>query len=271
MVVQNDKVPVMPPNGMIAMAAIGTSAGRIVRNLAVAVLWFGALFLAGCGTSSVEASCSSFGYGAVPANPERIYGDTYSVLTPQGEGWCIVGSTDTSQTFFYHPWIGRTFTADDPPDEDYTTNTFALAVYPLQLTAAEGDRARDLAGFVKEWVGGLMPNRAAGRVRMTAKIDTGRFTVLDNTVELQPRMEAECVRFEMRSEERRNPKLPGAVMLIHVVGIACRHPTDSNLLAVIAFSERLVVGKQLDPSLFDRLERTAVEPVFRSLELAKAS
>ena len=156
--------------------------------------------------------------------------------------------------------------ADNLPEKDHLANTFALVVHALTLTEAESDQARDLDRFIKEWIGGD-PRRAAGQMRMTAKIDADRFTVLDIAVERHPKIGAECVRFETRAEERRNPKLPDVVMLIHGVGVTCWHPTDRNLLVVIIFSERHIVGRQFEPTLFDWLERNAVEPVFRSLEL----
>jgi hypothetical protein len=83
---------------------------------------------------------------------------------------------------------------------------------------------------------------------MIAVTDPARHEVLAYEAMPTSRQGQFCVRYEMRSLDKKSPVSSGQVLRMNFEGIACRHPLWPNGVLDSSYSER-GLGEGIDPSL----------------------
>ena len=86
------------------------------------------------------------------------------------------------------------------------------------------------------------------REKMVAVTDPTRNEVLSYEATPTSRQGQFCVRYQLRSLDKKSPVVPGQVLNMNFEGIACRHPLWPNGVLDSSYSER-GPAEQLDPSL----------------------
>jgi hypothetical protein len=109
---------------------------------------------------------------------------------------------------------------------------------------------------------------AAHRVMVGEK---GTIRIVESSSARDTSLGAECIRFDSILEERDNPRVRGAVLVIvNRDNYVCRHPHSSTpTLLLFGASERYIRGTVSPPLLLDTL-RPQWEPTVRSVQFLRA-
>jgi len=78
--------------------------------------------------------------------------------------------------------------------------------------------------------------------------DPSRHEILSYKATPTSRQSQFCVRYELRLLDKKSPAVPAKVLIMHIAGIACRHPLWPDVVADMYYSER-GISEQIDPSL----------------------
>jgi hypothetical protein len=186
----------------------------------------------------------------------------FSVLPPQGEHWCYRSMVSGVSFFKVHK----------------SENGFERPPSHAELAALHmfGAIAMSLGGFgkfgtkiqtpdeLKTLVDRLISEHLFSQILGGVLSAEHRFQLLESNVAINSSLEAICVRFATRVEERGSSQAPGLVFVLNLSGnVACRHP-DAPAIGLIwaGFFERYVQG---DQPAADTL-RGETEPFVRSLQ-----
>jgi hypothetical protein len=86
------------------------------------------------------------------------------------------------------------------------------------------------------------------RTKMVIVTDPARHEVLAYEVTPTYRQGQSCVRYQLRTLDKKSPVLPGQVLRMNFEGIACRHPLWPNGVLDASYSER-GPAEDIEPSL----------------------
>ncbi len=225
--------------------------------------------LVGCATPrSFTVSCSLMGASSIAEPGQRIDLGDFSVAAPKADGWCLGPRSSGGITFPTHPLMGQYI---EKPERSMGRNTVFLGAQKWSLGATNLDSAGGFQQFAQEWVKrGMRIINFNSPEPTVSDVHNPRFTTLSAEIDVESSMNFDCVRYKLVAEERDNPVAPNIVFLSKTYGVICHHPTAPDYIVALALSERYERGKQIDPSLFDRLENQDAKPFFKSLEFAKA-
>lgn len=205
--------------------------------------------LAGCAAPRVAAvlDCASLKMPPVTAQEQRIeFGNAgFSVMPPQGEHWCVRGLDSTGVGFSTGALLGRRLDARPP------IATAANSLGLMALVMDPGEWKVDTADGLRAY--------AEHKLRE----EPGRFRNRATHVSPDPTFGAECVRTEQIVEERHNPRLPGAVLIMINRQVFCRHPDASRRVIFFGASERYAEGDP-GPRLLE-LRKDQIDGFVRSL------
>jgi hypothetical protein len=81
-----------------------------------------------------------------------------------------------------------------------------------------------------------------------AVTDPSRHEVVSYEATPTSRQGQSCVRYQLRSLDKKSPVAPGQVLRMNFEGLACRHPLWPNVVLDMSYSERGLAEK-IDPSL----------------------
>lgn len=233
------------------------------------VILFTGAFLTGCaGPRPFTMTCSAMGAPAVVEPGQLIDVANFSVAAPQGDTWCFGSKGPDYVVFGTHPLMGKYI---EKPEASMGRNTIVLAARRIKHGAASLTDSNGLQKFVEEWVKRGLGIDAEGPEPMVRHTKLERFTTVRSRVVPWRSLDADCVRYEYVMEERNNPRAPGTVFILNDFGAVCHHPAAKDYLVVMGISERYERGRQIDPSLFDRLKGRDAEPFLNSLKFMHAS
>lgn len=194
---------------------------RVHTTAGAALACAAALLLAGC------AASAHFHPVADPA--QRVRGDGFSVLPPDGTQWAISEPSSGSVIAF-----GKA----DPA-------IFREGGSVIAVAARERARRADIATpeGLRDEVEAYVRRNSPGHRNVTVALQPYRDTALGT----------DCVRIEAGSEEHGNPRYPGQVLLLTLAGKACRMPAAPTSFVQVTYSGRRPFGVA-DP-LTDALRR----------------
>lgn len=233
------------------------------RRVCVAV----ATYLAASCTASPPApltlDCYTFGLSPV-ADPDGRFETTgFSVLPPRGLEWCVAAIRPGEIVFVRHALMGKLLQVR-PTAEDaaHTFVAHAGLAEPEKPTPFETTSA--LQAFVRQWQARALGTRYEASKVIVLNSPAPNATHIQSDVVPELSLGANCVRYNAVFEERNNPQLPRAVLVLMDEGVVCRHPASPTLLLFSVFSERYVQGQPRDVDLVRTL-RQEVEPFLRSI------
>ena len=217
------------------------------RAVAVSVLL---ITLAGCAAPRVAAvmDCASSQMSPVTAQDQRIEFAIagFSIMPPQGEHWCVVARDSVrGAVFSTSALLGRRL--DARPPLATVANTLSLMALMIDPGEWKVDTAEGLRAYTDYRLRG----------------EPGRLTNRETHVSPDPTFGAECVRAEQIVEERHNPKLPGAVLIMVNREFLCRHPDAPRRVILFGASERYAEGDP-GPRLLE-LRKDQIDGFIRSL------
>ena len=92
------------------------------------------------------------------------------------------------------------------------------------------------------------------RMKMVAITDPARNEVLAYEAAPTSRQGQFCIRYQLRTLDKKSPVFPGRVLRMNFEGIACRHPRWPNAVLDSSYSER-GLAEDIDPSLRSEAEQ----------------
>ena len=158
----------------------------------------------------------------------------------------------------------------EKPNLQMAQNTIAMVAQRVKHGVSRLKGGDELQKFVEEWAARGFGVNTSGSESIVGDAVDPRFTILHSKVGQERISNADCVLYEYGSEERDNPRAPNKVLIMNARGVICSHTTDPDYLVATQFSERYPQGEQIDPTLFDSLDRQYAEPFFRSLTFPRA-
>lgn len=238
----------------------------IMRHYLPVILFASALLVGCAGPRPVTMTCSTLRVSAVAEPGQRIDVGDFSVAAPKGEGWCLGAEGSQVVAFMMHPLMGQYI---EKPERSMALNTVVMTAYKIRHGGTDLENTDELQQFVEEWVTqGLKLKVIESELIVGDKI-LPRFTLVRSKVRPEPSSDADCVGYDFVMEERDNPRAPKSVLINTDHGVICHHPNAPDYLVVMSLSERYERGKQIDPSLFQKLKSQEAEPFFESLEFAQ--
>lgn len=205
---------------------MSTGHGMIAR---AAICGFLLVALVECAAprAAVDADCASIKRPAVTVPAPQIDFPVagFSVTPPQGEHWCIADQDSTKGIMFSTAaFLGRRFTARPPPQ--VAANTLGAVAVVVDPGEQRVDTPEGLRAY------------AEYRLRE----EPGRFRRREAHVSPASGFSAECVRADQVVEERHNPSMPDAVLIMVNRQVFCRHPDSPRRVILIGASERYLEG-----------------------------
>ena len=214
-----------------------------------------ALLLVGCATAppptGVTVDCRLLGMTPAPTERLEFPAGGFSLVPPRGGVWCE-GTRQARRTQFgAHPLLGQTIGARLSPAE--MIHSFGLVAISFEPPPAARLETPDekFTFFLRQIVG----------------VEAGsRFRVVESRVAADTTLGADCIRFDLTTEERNNPSAAGAVLVqVGRANLLCRHPDAGRpALIYVGASERYLQGTVSGSLLIDT-RRAEWEPSVQSL------
>ena len=179
-------------------------------------LWFAVALLA---LSSAHLACAN----RLPASqldPKLQY-QGFSASRPPSDRWYLNRDEQTPTTLLFRREVSG----------EAQSFFFSVQLSALQRTPTSDD---DFAELV--------------RAMSVAVTDPSRHEVLSYEATPTSRQGQLCVRYQLRSLDKKSPVLPGQTLRMNFEGIACRHPLWPDGVLDMSYSER-GLSEQIDPSL----------------------
>jgi hypothetical protein len=240
-----------------------TSAGQMRHHLAIIILIAG--MASGCATTPAPftMTCAAMKMAQLTSPGKQFDIRQFSVTSPvDNKRWCLGPTGGGKFVLYTHPLMGRYIAK---PERNMAANTFAMVAMMLKHEVSIFENTIALEAFIEEWISnGFSAQVTNGEMAVSSRRDD-RFTLLQLDVSPAQTIDALCVRYEYKMEERYNPISEGIPLIIHDYGRICQHPTDPESIVVAAFSERYPIGNQLDPALFEQLRANTAEAFLKSL------
>lgn len=191
--------------------------------------------------------CEKLGTTPVTNSARRIEitAQGYSVLPPQGKGWCYKLLTSHGVSFFKLPDLGNIierFPSRDEMAAIHLISTIAITLKGLRGFETEPQSPAEIKTAVEL----LLHEHLFAQILMGVSTAAHRFRLLESEIAPDSYSGASCVRFRAVIEERgnsQNPNLTFKANLPH--NIVCRHPTAPEIgLIWLGFAERYTEGDQ---------------------------
>ena len=198
-------------------------------------------------SAPITVSCDTLQSSAVTNLGQRveILAQGFSVLPPQGEGWCYRAIASQGGSFFKLPKFEKDFESLPSRDQIAALHLFsaiALSLAGFRDFGAKIKRPEELESVVNL----LITEHLFSQILDGVQSAEHRFRLLESNIVSDTSFGARCVRFNAKVEERGNVQAPGLIFLSNLTGnVVCLHPTATNSdLFWIGFVERYVQGDQ---------------------------
>lgn len=164
--------------------------------------------------SALAGDASAQLYAKPVTSPEVAYEmDGYSVLPPPGTGWFEL-KRDRRNVYFGKKLASRT----------HSFITTALSA-PITERFSTPEEFRD-------YVGKLLPQSG-----------DKRNTVIANRLEIDEARGSYCIRYYIKTEDRRAVYATGQALLTETFGVSCLHPGNRALTIDVSYTERGRAGE----------------------------
>jgi hypothetical protein len=198
-------------------------------------------------SAPITLSCDTLQTSAVTDLGKRveIVAQGFSVLPPQGEGWCYRALASRGGSFFKLPKFEKSFESLPSRDQIGALHIFsaiALSLAGFRDSAAKIKSPDELESVVNL----LITEHLFSQILDGVQSAEHRFRLLESNTVSGTFLGARCVRFNATVEERGNVQAPDLVFLLNLTAnVVCVHPTaPDNDLIWIGFGERYVQGDQ---------------------------
>jgi hypothetical protein len=215
-------------------------------------------------SAPITISCDSLQSSAVTNLGQRveIVAQGFSVLPPQGQGWCYRAMASRGGSFFKIPKFEKGF--ESLPSRDQIAALHIFSAIALSLAGFTDFGAKIKSPEELESIVHLLINEHLfSQILDGVQSAEHRFRLLESNIVSDTFLGAGCVRFKATVEERGSVQAPALVFLLNfTANVVCLHPTapDSDLIW-IGFVERYVQG---DKPASDTLKQE-YEPFVQSL------
>lgn len=173
------------------------------------------LFFLLAGLALLPAAASAQTLASAEQWPGRIVLVPFSVEHPAGDGWILMGRSETAVTFMRNgAGVGQGFVA--------------------RAIARPSDQPVKTVEALLEQV----------RSQMSRGLDDTRFRSVSEDAHIDASVPGKCVRFHQKAEYRGAPAQPdNAFPVIELIGRSCVHPDDERMLIDVTYSEGAPPGK----------------------------
>jgi hypothetical protein len=208
---------------------------------------------------------------ALPQSEERLRFEGFSVMPPQEGHWCVEHlDKKTGVVLLTSPVLGRVFTERPSPDE--SSHSFALQAVAVEIEGTSVDTTPQLRDFVAQWLRAGGPSRIAGGkmiLSAQARLQPGRFDQVTADFAEDSSLGAQCVRFDVTTQEFNNPYVQGDTLrLVENSNLLCRSPRSKTPVFIwIGASERYSWTHEPSWKYFDTAQ-SEVESFTHSLEFS---
>jgi hypothetical protein len=198
-------------------------------------------------SAPITLNCETLQTSAVTDLGQRveIVAHGFSILPPQGQGWCYRAMASAGGSFFKVPKFEKGFASLSSPDQIaalHVFSTIALSLAGLRDFGAKIKSPEELESVVNL----LITEHLFSQIINGVQSAEHRFRLLESNIVSDTSLGALCVKFNAKVEERGNVQAPGLIFLSNLAGnVVCLHPTATNSdLIWIGFVERYVQGDQ---------------------------
>lgn len=206
-------------------------------------------------------TCADMGLKPLPYPMERIKFESFKVLPPQGENWCIVNLTrrkgnseNEAGVFFKNQFGGQTL--QTPPPLNLVNQTLAAIVDVQEKQQSFKEMEKALGFEIKDIFTSAKFADYMGQLINKQKQMAG--SKINNFKDLQIKPynheTAICIQVELEKEGYLSNTHPNDSYVEHLRTINCIHPTRS-LLFSIGYSERFPAKNPPAVRLIDKFEK----------------
>ena len=215
-------------------------------------------------------TCASIRYTPLKQDVGRVGFGSFSIDLPQDPTWCAQRSDLNRVAIVSHPWIGQDLPRQ--PDQDSLMNIFILVASHIRLRPEDAALVKsDLLAFVGQWFEGGSEIELANANMIADFRETSLYRLIDHYIAESTVDGQRCVNYRYNIEERENLELPGSVLLLKAEGLICRDPLAADKLIGLNFSERYILGHQVDVTQYEKLRTGTVSAFFESLRFTLGS
>lgn len=229
------------------------------------------LLISGCATFKPQTmTCQSVGSVRIFNQDAPYENKFFSVLPPPAQTWCSRETGDpTTIVFSTSKFMGQ-YLEKAPPREEMT-HTFGIMANTVRVDNVDISSTSSMKNFMARWFyeGAQTYTFKNGEryAELVPQEGEERFASIRMEVEGDNSYRANCVRFDSLQEEKNNPRFRNWIFDLKNKGVACQHPFRSDLLVMVAFSERHKKGFE-NSQLSNRIRKEA-ERTIKSLEFSK--
>jgi hypothetical protein len=198
-------------------------------------------------SAPITLSCETLQTSAVTDLGQRveIVAHGFSILPPQGQGWCYRAMASAGGSFFKVPKFEKGFESLPSRDQIAALHVFSTIAISLAGLRDFGAKIKSPEEF-ESVVNLLITEHLFSQILEGVQSAEHRFRLLESNIVSVIFSGASCVRFNAKIEERGHVQAPGLVFLLNLTAnVVCLHPTaPDNDLIWIGFVERYVQGDQ---------------------------
>ncbi len=215
--------------------------------------------------TSMRVSCADLKLSPVTNPTQRIEAAGFSFLPPSGSNWCLQEGTAGDTNFFKHELSGTA--PETQPSREQMAHSFVARAIPARVGEPGIVTVGQLRFYIARWLHAGSGTRMEGdRVVLDTAL-AGRFALVDSEVSLDP-SRGDCITYRSVTDERDNPRMPGAVLQLHDEGVVCLDRSVEGGVAMLVFGERSLKGSTKRSETAESV-RAEAQAFLGSLELMR--
>jgi hypothetical protein len=195
----------------------------------------------------ITLNCDKLKSSALTNSERRIEitAQGFSVLPPQGEGWCYRLTGSQGISFYKVSRYGKVFEPPRSRAAIAVMHTFSAVAMSLKGFRDFGPNIQS-PSEMQAAVDLLIREHVFAQILMGVITSEHSFYLVKSDIETDSYSSASCVRFQARIEERGNSQASGLVFILNLAhNIICRHPTGPEIgLIWVGLVERYAQGDQ---------------------------
>jgi hypothetical protein len=239
---------------------------RYVCGLVCGVCLMLAGFCSAADSISIPLDCKGLKASAVGQQRIEVPASGFSVLSPQGENWCV-SSMASGLFFFKHPTTVEILAQPPSPNDLFQVMLQTVRFMGMALALPEFGAAHPSPEQLKAVVDELISNHFFSQV-VGGISSAGRgFQVVESKSAIERSYGASCVRFDAKVEEQGAYLAPPNVVmnLNFFNNLVCAHPQPASTKSGLVWISFVEVYREDDQPAAATLNRE-IEPFLRSLE-----
>ena len=216
-----------------------------------------------CATFTPQTiTCETGGKVAVENFDQRVSALGFSVLPPSGGHWCIMSAGDSAVSFRTLPFLGEH--VETAPTKEQDAHRFVVVAVSIKVKTSDITSQPALQSFMKRWLEVVQGYKIIGGDYYVRWSRDPHWEVIRSHVEMEDSPKADCVRYQLETEQRDASEFSNWTLTHVNEGIACRHPQSERVFVVVQFNEQRRKGYE-NPDARRRL-RDQADVTIRSLE-----